>query len=54
MSEPLFEILDGVFGDIDSYTSERELLESNPSFYLSEQDLRDKLQAVLPKLSSQD
>lgn len=51
LDEPLFELLDGLFGDVDSFTIDPELLAENPSFYLDENRLRGKVRDVLEELS---
>lgn len=38
--ESTFDLLDTLFGDVDAYTSDQELLEENPSYYLDEEALR--------------
>lgn len=52
LNEPLFEILDGVFGDVDSFTDDAQLLAENPDFYLDEVRLRQKIQQAANRLSN--
>lgn len=44
LSEPLFELLDRLFGDVDSFcgdpTARKELEATYPGFYLDESELR--------------
>jgi hypothetical protein len=47
LDEPLFELLDGLFGDVDSFTTDLNLLAENPSFYLDEDRLREKVRDVV-------
>lgn len=50
LDERVYEILDELFGDIDSFTRDSSLLASSPSFYLDEQQLRKKVQMALSRL----
>lgn len=52
MSEDLFEALDQAFADIDCYTSDPILLETDPDFYLSEEELRKRLEKTLTFISN--
>ena len=52
LDEPLFELLDGLFGDVDSFTKDPELLAENPNFYLDEERLREEVRRVVKKLSN--
>jgi hypothetical protein len=38
--EPVYLLLDALFGDIDSYTTDTVLLKEMPHFYLDEEGLR--------------
>jgi hypothetical protein len=51
LDEPLFELLDSLFGDVDSYTKDPELLVENPSFYLDEERLREKVRHAVKLLA---
>jgi len=42
LDEQLFELLDELFGDVDSFTADPQLLAENPSSYLDEAGLRQK------------
>lgn len=42
LTEGLFELLDGLFGDVDSFTKDPELLAARPDFYLDEPKLRER------------
>lgn len=48
---PLFELLDDLFGDVDSFTADPQLLAENSSFYLDEERLREKVQIAVSRLS---
>lgn len=50
LDEPLFELLDGLFGDVDAFTADQELLAENPEFYLDEEALRGKTAQALKRL----
>ena len=43
LNDALYEILEGVFGDVDSLTTDQQLLAENPDFYLDESQLREKI-----------
>lgn len=47
----LFDLLDGLFGDVDAFTTDSELLTENPTFYLDEAKLREKVLQVANRLS---
>jgi YD repeat-containing protein len=51
LDEPLFELLDELFGDVDSFTTDPQLLAENPSFYLDEAGLRQKVRQAAVRLS---
>jgi hypothetical protein len=51
LDEPLFELLDELFGDVDSFTTDPQLLAENPSFYLDEAGLRHKVRQAAVRLS---
>lgn len=43
LDDALYEVLEGVFGDVDSFTTDQQLLAENPDFYLDEPQLREKI-----------
>jgi hypothetical protein len=45
-----FYVLDELFGDIDSFTSDANLIAEDPSFYLNEDQLRRKVIVAVGKL----
>lgn len=49
---PLFELLDELFGDVDSFTTDQQLLTEKPGFYLDEAGLREKVRRAANRLSS--
>ena len=51
LDEPLFKLLDELFGDVDSFTSDPQLLAENPGFYLDEAGLREKVRRIMSHLS---
>jgi hypothetical protein len=48
--DPTFDLLDRLFGDVDAYTSDQELLAENPSYYLDEDGLRIRVTQALNDL----
>lgn len=54
MDAMIFETLDGLFGDIDSCTSDAILLSDDPSFYLSESDLKERIISAIEELSKRE
>ncbi len=52
MGEPLYEVLDELFGDADSFTSDRELLADDPEFCLDEARFRDKVRKAATRLAA--
>ena len=46
LDEPEFLLLDELFGDVDSFTADPELLAEQPDFYIDEQTLRAKVRHV--------
>jgi Bacterial self-protective colicin-like immunity len=52
MDGSLFELLDELFGDLDSFTTDRQLLTDNPGFYLDEAGLREKVRRAASRLST--
>jgi hypothetical protein len=51
LDESLFELLDELFGDVDSFTTDPQLLAENPGFYLDEAGLRQKVRQAAARLS---
>jgi hypothetical protein len=51
LSEDEFEILDELFGDIDAYTPDATLIAENPSFYVDEIQLRERVAMTIEKLT---
>ena len=49
---PMFELLDELFGDVDSFTTDQQLLTVNSGFYLDEAGLREKVQFAASRLSN--
>jgi len=47
----LFELLDELFGDVDSFTSDHQLLTERPEFYLDEAGLREKVRRTASRLA---
>jgi len=52
MGEPLFSLLDELFGDVDSFTTDEVLLAENPRFYLDETQLRARVQQVSARIAA--
>ena len=50
LGEEAFEVLDELFGDIDAYTPDANLIAENPNFYVSESQLRERVAMVINKL----
>ena len=48
--EPLYEILDELFGEVDSYTKDNQLLLEQPDFYLNEKELKEKVAQKVKQL----
>jgi len=49
---PLFALLDEIFGHVDSFTTDPQLLVENPGLYLDEATLREKVRVAESRLSS--
>ena len=47
-----FFILDELFGDLDSFTRDQELLDKKPDFFLNEAALKDKIAIAATRLTS--
>jgi Bacterial self-protective colicin-like immunity len=39
--ERIYDLLDALFGDVDAFTDDLELLAENPNYYVSEEVLKD-------------
>lgn len=50
LNDQLFELLDGLFSDVDAFTTDPELVAENPRFYLDEAMLREKTSHALKQL----
>nr|WP_229224643.1 colicin immunity domain-containing protein [Duganella violaceicalia] len=50
LDEPLFLLLDELFGDVDSTTDDPELLAKNPDFYLDKKGLETKAGDILRRM----
>ncbi|WP_170304351.1 colicin immunity domain-containing protein [Duganella radicis] len=50
LPEPLFLLLDELFGDADSFTTDQGLLAENPGFYLDEKGLEAKTRDILRRM----
>jgi Bacterial self-protective colicin-like immunity len=50
LDEVEFGILDELFGDIDAYTSDTNLIAENPNFYIDENQLRERVVMAKTKL----
>lgn len=48
----MYELLDELFGDVDSFTVDQRLLAENPDFYLDEAGLREKVRSVANRLAA--
>lgn len=48
--ESVFQALDDLFGNVDAYTDDPELLRLNPSYYIDETQLRAKVCEISLKL----
>ena len=51
LDEPLFELLDSLFGDVDGFSTDPALIAEHPDFYLDEEGLRQKVDAAASRLS---
>ena len=54
MDETVFRILDTLFGDIDSFTTDASLLQKDPAFYLDEAGLRKRVVQATEQLSGRN
>jgi hypothetical protein len=52
LDEPLFKWLDGLFGDVDAFTTDPQLRAENPGLYLNEAELRERVKLVASHLAS--
>jgi Bacterial self-protective colicin-like immunity len=51
LSETEYDILDELFGDVDSFTRDDQLLNLGSKFYISETELKTKAEQALVRLS---
>ncbi|MDT4291663.1 colicin immunity domain-containing protein [Methylomonas sp. MO1] len=51
LEDPLFVLLDELFGDVDAFAMDPLLLAENPKYNIDEQGLRDKVNVVVNRLS---
>ncbi|MDR3054797.1 MAG: colicin immunity domain-containing protein [Zoogloeaceae bacterium] len=51
MDEPVYEVLQALFGDIDLCTAAPELLSKHADYYLDEETLRQQIRQGLKRLS---
>lgn len=52
MCSDLFEVLDGLFADLDGLTDDPELLAAKPDYFIDEARLRERVQAASRRLAS--
>ena len=52
LDEALFMLLDELFGDVDSYTDDPELLAKDPEFYLDADRLRRKANDIWQRMAA--
>lgn len=52
MNEKLFELLDELFADLDSFTSDAKLLARKPGFYIDESALRNRVRNIAERISA--
>ena len=52
LDSPLFDLLDEIFGDVDSFTTDQQLLAEAPEFYLDEAALKNRARGALLRLSA--
>ncbi|MEO3714468.1 colicin immunity domain-containing protein [Roseateles flavus] len=50
LSVNLYELLEEIFGCVDSFTTDFELLSEKPNFYMTESQLRERLQTTVRRL----
>jgi hypothetical protein len=50
LDESLFELLQGLFGDVDVFSTDLALLEQEPELYIDETALRQKAKQALKRL----
>ncbi len=48
----LYDLLEEMFGEANSYTDNREIYDGNPDFYLTEDELKIKAKEISNKLSA--
>jgi hypothetical protein len=52
--EATYHLLDSLYGDVDAYTDDKELLKENPEYFLSEEKLRERVNQTLIMLWGAD
>lgn len=52
LDEPLYQLLDGLFGDVDAFTTDSLLLADHPDFYLDENQLKEKVRSAAGRLAA--
>lgn len=52
LDEPMFELLGELFGDVDAFTDDPQLLTKNQRFYIDEKILREKVLRIWSCLAS--
>ena len=50
IEEAQFEVLDELFGDLDAFTSDLDLIAQNPAFYINEPQLKEKVAIAIKNL----
>jgi len=51
LDEALFELLDSLFGDVDAFSTDTQLLAEKPEFYLDKARLQEKVRQAALRLS---
>jgi hypothetical protein len=49
-AQPIYDLLQELFGDLDSYTTDATLLAEEPDFYLDELELEKKVVEIASRL----
>lgn len=50
VGDELYDLLQEAFGDVDSFTTDADLIKQDPDFYLNEQRLREKIRLIASQL----
>jgi hypothetical protein len=50
LDEPLYQLLDELFGDVDAFGTDPKLFVEHPDFYLDENGLREKVRRAAARL----